>query len=92
MVYTATVISVGYYFEKYRALATGISVCGSSIGGVCLSPLFTYISAKNDWKFTMLIQACLMFICLFTTLLLRPLKAQKVPLTQDVINDTVEHV
>jgi MCP family monocarboxylic acid transporter-like MFS transporter 14 len=29
LVYLPSVIACGYYFEKKRALATGISVCGS---------------------------------------------------------------
>lgn len=29
---TANIVCVGYYFERYRALATGIAVCGSSVG------------------------------------------------------------
>ncbi|XP_037033589.1 monocarboxylate transporter 9-like isoform X2 [Bradysia coprophila] len=52
MLYTAATISVGYYFEKYRALATGLASCGSSFGGLCLSPLFAYTTATKSWDFT----------------------------------------
>lgn len=34
LIYLPAVVAVGYYFERKRALATGISVCGS---GVCCS-------------------------------------------------------
>lgn len=29
MIYLPSVVCVGYYFERRRAFATGISVCGS---------------------------------------------------------------
>ena len=32
LIYLPAVVAVGYYFEKRRALATGISVCGSGVG------------------------------------------------------------
>ena len=39
MVYLPSVVSVGYYFEKKRALATGIAVCGSGVGCFAFAPL-----------------------------------------------------
>lgn len=32
-IYLPAIVTVGYYFEKKRAFATGIAVCGS--GNVC---------------------------------------------------------
>ena len=32
MMYLPSIVIVGFYFDKKRSLATGISVCGSSIG------------------------------------------------------------
>lgn len=90
MIYTASIISVGYYFEKYRALSTGIAVCGSSVGGLCLSPLFAYIAEAKDWGFTMRIQSCFMLVCLCSSFAYRPLKpTTRVPLTQEIINEIV---
>jgi MFS family permease len=38
MIYLPSIVSVGYYFEKKRAMATGIAVCGSGIGTFIFSP------------------------------------------------------
>ena len=43
MVYLPSIVSVGYYFEKKRALATGIAVCGSGIGTFIFAPLSEYL-------------------------------------------------
>lgn len=90
MIYTSSIISVGYYFEKYRALSTGIAVCGSSVGGLCLSHLFTYLVNTTGWAMTMKIQSCLMVVCLLTSLTYRPLKPTSVPLTPEIINEIVK--
>jgi len=37
--YVAAVVSVAYYFEQRRSLATGISVCGGGIGTFIFAPL-----------------------------------------------------
>jgi hypothetical protein len=44
------VVSVGYYFEKKRSLATGISVCGSGVGTFLFAPLATYLIEEYGWK------------------------------------------
>ena len=50
MIYLPAVICVGYYFESKRALATGISVCGSGVGTFLFAPLATYLSETYGWK------------------------------------------
>ena len=35
MMYLPSIVVVGFYFDKKRALATGIAVCGSGIGEWC---------------------------------------------------------
>jgi len=49
-VYLPAIVSVGYYFEKKRALATGISVCGSGVGTFLFAPLATYLLDVYGWK------------------------------------------
>lgn len=91
MIYTASIISVGYYFEKYRALSTGIAVCGSSVGAFCLPPLFACIADTKDWGYTMRVQSCFIFVSLISSLAYRPLKpTTKVPLTQEIIDEIVK--
>lgn len=41
---------VGYYFEKKRAFATGVAVCGSGIGGFVFAPLCVYLINEYSWK------------------------------------------
>ncbi|GAB5588733.1 hypothetical protein Unana1_03633 [Umbelopsis nana] len=41
------------WFVKYRSLATGISVCGSGIGGLALSPLTEALIASSGYRMTL---------------------------------------
>lgn len=52
MMYLPAVVGVGYYFEKKRALATGIAVCGTGIGTFALAPLAKFLLDILDWKNT----------------------------------------
>ena len=55
LVYVPAVVAVGFYFEKRRALATGIAVCGSGIGTFVLAPLTTWLLEQYGWRGTLLI-------------------------------------
>ena len=57
LIYVPAVITTGFYFEKWRALATGISVCGSGIGAFMLSPISTILIEKFGWRGAMIFQA-----------------------------------
>lgn len=57
MIYVPAVIATGFYFEKWRALATGIAVCGSGIGTFLMAPFTTYLVSELGWKGAILIQA-----------------------------------
>lgn len=50
MMYLPAVVSVGYYFEKKRSVATGIAVCGTGIGTFCLAPFAKALLQVYDWK------------------------------------------
>ena len=69
-------IAIGYYFETKRALATGISECGSGVGVLVFSPLATFLLNQYDWKITMLITSGLCLICAIFGVLMRPLEEQ----------------
>ena len=43
MVYLPSVVSCGYYFEKRRAIATGIGVCGAGVGCFVFAPLANFL-------------------------------------------------
>ena len=57
LIYVPAVIAVGFYFEKWRALATGIAVCGSGIGTFLMAPFCTMLIENFGWRGALLIQA-----------------------------------
>lgn len=63
MVYLPSVVIVNQYFEKKRALAMGITVCGSGIGTTVFSQVFPNILklCKNSWRSFLV---CVAFITL----------------------------
>lgn len=56
-IYMPSVITVGYYFERWRALATGISLCGSGIGTFIFAPLSSYLITEYGWRGALLVQS-----------------------------------
>ncbi|XP_074652406.1 monocarboxylate transporter 12-like [Tubulanus polymorphus] len=50
LMYLPSIVMVGFYFEKRRALATGIAVCGSGIGVFIFAPLVKYLLDEYNWK------------------------------------------
>lgn len=48
---------VGFYFEKKRAFATGIAVCGSGIGGFLFAPFIDSMLTEYGWRGTTWIMA-----------------------------------
>ena len=74
LIYVPAVISVGYYFEKRRALATGISVCGSGVGCFIFPPLATFLLDEYGWRGANLIFAGFCLNCVVFGALMRPLE------------------
>lgn len=52
MMYLPAVVGVGFYFEKKRAVATGIAVCGTGIGVMAMAPFAKFLLDHLDWKNT----------------------------------------
>lgn len=63
LIYVPAVITVGFYFERWRALATGIGVCGSGIGTFLFAPLSAYIIQTFGWRLALLCQAGIILSC-----------------------------
>lgn len=74
LIYLPAVVAVGYYFESKRALATGISVCGSGVGTFLFAPLATHLLEAYGWKGSNLIFAGLCLNCAVFGALMRPLE------------------
>ncbi|KAL1491788.1 hypothetical protein ABEB36_012332 [Hypothenemus hampei] len=76
-IYVPAVITIGFYFEKWRALATGIGVCGSGIGTFLFAPLSKSLINTLGWRNALLIQAAIVLSCVIFGILFRPLKPRK---------------
>ena len=50
LMYLPAIVMVGYYFDRRRALATGVAVCGSGIGAFVFAPLCERLIASYGWK------------------------------------------
>ncbi|CAG2102360.1 unnamed protein product [Medioppia subpectinata] len=53
--YVTSIVSVAYYFERRRSLATGLAVCGSGFGTFLFAPLTIFLLKEYDWRGTLLI-------------------------------------
>lgn len=62
-IYVPAVITVGFYFERWRALATGIGVCGSGIGTFLFAPLSSYLIEQYGWREALLYQSAIVLSC-----------------------------
>ncbi|KAF5282014.1 hypothetical protein FQA39_LY00538 [Lamprigera yunnana] len=78
MIYLAAVIAVGFYFERLRALATGIAVCGAGLGGIVLPLVLALILEQNGWRYTYQVMAILCSCGIVSAFLLKPLIPSKV--------------
>lgn len=63
LVYFPTFIIVGQYFQRKRALAIGITVCGTGLGSFTMAPLITFLLDRYDWRGTTLILSGIIFHC-----------------------------
>ncbi|KAK3601159.1 hypothetical protein CHS0354_019158 [Potamilus streckersoni] len=73
-VYLPAIVMVGQYFEKRRALATGIAVCGSGFGGFVFAPLCEYLLFEYGWKGAMWIISGIILNGVVFASLFRPLE------------------
>ncbi|KAL3217246.1 hypothetical protein MRX96_006144 [Rhipicephalus microplus] len=55
--YVTSIVSVAYYFERRRSLATGLAVCGTGIGTFVFAPLTIRLLETFAWQGTLLILA-----------------------------------
>ena len=87
--------SVTCYFEKKRAFATGIAVCGSGLGSAILAPLIEWLINIYGWKGAMLIISGLILNCCVCGALFRPIeyiKIQKDNLDKKIVKKTTKKV
>ncbi|KAL4220128.1 hypothetical protein ACF0H5_020539 [Mactra antiquata] len=88
MIYLPSIVCVTEYFEKKRALATGIAVSGAGIGTFIFSPVTSILVKKYSWQGTLLIQAGIVLNCLACGLVYRPIKIAKPSETEKIDDDS----
>ena len=81
LIYLPAIVSVGFYFERRRALATGISVCGSGVGAFVMAPVASYLVENYGWEVNNLVLGGICLSCLLFGGLMRPLGKQLKSLT-----------
>ena len=48
--YLCAYVMIGYFFKKYRALATGFTSCGSGVGTFIFAPMSVALIESYGWK------------------------------------------
>ncbi|XP_011171219.1 monocarboxylate transporter 3 isoform X2 [Solenopsis invicta] len=90
LIYVPAVITTGFYFEKWRALATGIAVCGSGIGAFLLAPLSNVLMQTFGWRGAFLCQAGMLLHCAVFGAMFRPLKPTRIKVKKTPENAALE--
>lgn len=95
MVFLSGAVAVGRYFYKKRALAIGISFCGSGVGTFIISPLSRQILEWYRWRGCMFIMAGLALNCCVFSALYRPIEEEELDIDLEIhtgakrINDDI---
>ncbi|KAI1278106.1 Monocarboxylate transporter 9 [Halotydeus destructor] len=76
LIYLPAIVSVTMYFEKRRAFATGIAVCGSGIGQAIFAPVTYWLVQTYEWQGAMALVAVLILHCCAFGGLMRPLEVE----------------
>ncbi|XP_033759184.1 monocarboxylate transporter 12-like [Pecten maximus] len=77
LIYLPAIVMVGYYFDKRRAFATGIAVCGSGIGGFVFAPLCVFLLETYGWQGAMWVISGIVFNGAIFASFYRPLEENK---------------
>lgn len=74
LMYLPSIVMVGHYFDKKRALATGIAVCGSGTGTFVFAPLGSFLVREYGWKGCNIIMAAIILNGIAFGAIYRPLE------------------
>ncbi|KHN86540.1 Monocarboxylate transporter 14 [Toxocara canis] len=66
MIYLPAIVIVNQYFEKRRAFALGLAVCGSGIGTTVFSQIFPFLLRlnNNNWRTFLMNVAVIVLLCI----------------------------
>ncbi|KAH9500384.1 hypothetical protein Btru_071688, partial [Bulinus truncatus] len=85
LMYLPAIVMVGYYFERRRALATGIACCGSGIGAFLFAPFTEYLLHEYGWRGATWVISALVLNGSFFALFYRPLP--KPVLSEEIVKN-----
>ena len=98
LMYTPSLIMIGLYFDKRRALATGIAMCGAGIGTFVIAPLGEILIETYSWRGAVWILAGICLNCVICGIILRPIRIintyikETSPPARDSGNKCADHV
>lgn len=81
--FVAAVITVGYYFERWRALATGIAMCGSGAGTFVMAPFCEFLIKEFGWQGALQWLALIILLCVICGAMFRPLESVQITLSEE---------
>ncbi|XP_076438572.1 monocarboxylate transporter 5-like [Babylonia areolata] len=79
MIYLPAIVTVGHWFDKKRAFATGLAVCGTGVGTFIFAPLSQRLVQEFEWRGAHLIIAGIVLNCMVCGVVFRPLDKVKKP-------------
>ncbi|XP_069127222.1 monocarboxylate transporter 13-like [Argopecten irradians] len=88
MLYLPSIVIIGVYFERKRALATGIAVCGAGVGGFVFAPLSEFLLEEYSWRGTLWIISAIFLNGVVVSTTFRPLKYQSQTRGNNKINSS----
>lgn len=72
--YITSVVVVAFYFEKRRALATGLAVCGTGVGTFTFAPLMDYLIVEFGWRGMFVVMSGISLNLIVCGMLFQPLQ------------------
>jgi len=77
LMYVTSMVTVQHYFEKKRAMATGIAVSGSGMGTLVFGFLVEFLISNFGWRNALRIEAGIMLLGVICGAVFRPLENKK---------------
>ena len=74
LIYLPAVVIITAYFEKRRALASGVAACGAGVGTFTFAPIMQLLDDNYGWKYALMVLGLIMLFCFPLGMLCRPLK------------------
>ncbi|KAK2194069.1 hypothetical protein NP493_3g11038 [Ridgeia piscesae] len=86
-IYLPSMVMVGYYFDRHRALALGIVSAGAGAGMLAIAPACAFFLSQFDWKNSCMLMAAFPLQCLVMGALMRPMDMRRDQSTESFVGD-----